>query len=88
MNWRNWRLRFGFNLREGLVLYQTSFDDAGRTRPILYRASVSEVHGNFIINDGTATARDVLSLIEVVRERVRAARGIELETEVEILGEG
>jgi primary-amine oxidase len=43
VNWRNWRLRFGFNLREGLVLYQIGFDDAGRMRPILYRASVSEV---------------------------------------------
>ncbi|HAV65287.1 MAG TPA: UDP-N-acetylmuramate--alanine ligase, partial [Verrucomicrobiales bacterium] len=51
-------------------------------------ASVSDVHGNFIVNDGTATARDVLTLIELIRERVRATRGIELETEVEILGEG
>ncbi len=51
-------------------------------------AVVSEVHGNFIVNDGSATARDVLNLIEVIRERVRAARGIELETEVEILGDG
>ncbi len=51
-------------------------------------AVVSEVHGNFIVNDGSATARDVLNLIEVIRDRVRAARGIELETEVEILGDG
>ena len=51
-------------------------------------AAVSDVHGNFIVNEGNATARDVLALIEVIRGRVRAARGIELETEVEILGEG
>ena len=50
-------------------------------------ASVSDVHGNFIVNDGSATAGDVLNLIEVIRDRVRSARGIELETEVEILGE-
>jgi UDP-N-acetylmuramate--L-alanine ligase/UDP-N-acetylenolpyruvoylglucosamine reductase len=50
-------------------------------------AVVSDVHGNFIINDGTATARDVLALIEVIKERARTARGIELETEVEILGD-
>ena len=43
VTWRNWRLRFGFNLREGLVLYQVGFNDRGRLRPILYRASVSEV---------------------------------------------
>ncbi len=50
-------------------------------------AAVSDVHGNFIVNDGTATARDVLGLIELVKERVRTARAIELHTEVEILGE-
>ncbi len=50
-------------------------------------AVVSGVHGNFIINDGTATARDVLSLIEVIRGIAREKRGIELETEVEIVGE-
>ncbi len=51
-------------------------------------AVVSDVHGNFIVNDRGATARDVLNLIEVIKERARSARGIELETEVEILGEG
>jgi UDP-N-acetylmuramate--L-alanine ligase/UDP-N-acetylenolpyruvoylglucosamine reductase len=50
-------------------------------------AMVSDVHGNFIVNDGGATAGDVLSLIEVIRERARSARGIELETEVEIIGQ-
>ncbi len=50
-------------------------------------ASVSEVHGNFIVNDGTATARDVLNLIGIIKERARTSRGIVLETEVEILGE-
>ena len=50
-------------------------------------AVVSAEHGNFIVNDGTATARDVLELIELIRQRVRAERGIELETEVEIVGE-
>jgi UDP-N-acetylenolpyruvoylglucosamine reductase len=50
-------------------------------------AIVSAEHGNFIVNDGTATARDVLGLIEVIRQRVRVERGINLETEVEIVGE-
>ena len=50
-------------------------------------AMVSMEHGNFLVNDGTATARDVLELIEVVRARARSERGIELETEVEIIGE-
>ena len=50
-------------------------------------AMVSDVHGNFIVNADNATASDVLSLIEVVKQRAKSARGIELETEVEILGE-
>ncbi len=48
---------------------------------------VSAEHGNFIVNDGTATARDVLELIETLRQKVKAERGFELHTEVEIVGE-
>jgi primary-amine oxidase len=43
VDWGAWRFRFGFNLREGLVLYQLSFDDHGHRRPIVYRASLSEI---------------------------------------------
>jgi UDP-N-acetylmuramate dehydrogenase len=48
---------------------------------------VSDVHANFIVNTGGATARDVLELIEKVRQRVRARHGVELATEVEVVGE-
>jgi UDP-N-acetylenolpyruvoylglucosamine reductase len=50
-------------------------------------AVISEVHGNFIVNEGGARADDVLRLIALVQERARAARGIELEPELEIVGE-
>jgi UDP-N-acetylenolpyruvoylglucosamine reductase len=50
-------------------------------------AHVSAEHGNFIVNDGTATAHDVLDLIEKIRERARTERGIDLQTEVEIIGD-
>jgi UDP-N-acetylenolpyruvoylglucosamine reductase len=50
-------------------------------------AMVSLEHGNFIVNDGTATARDVLELIEILKSRAKAVRGVELETEVEVVGE-
>ena len=49
-------------------------------------AKVSDLHGNFIVNEGGATAADVLGLIELIRGRARQERGIELETEVMILG--
>lgn len=50
-------------------------------------AVVSQEHGNFIVNDGNATARDVLELIALLQAKAKAARGIELHTEVEIIGE-
>ena len=50
-------------------------------------ARVSPIHGNFIVNDGNATAADVLALIDQIQRTAREQRGIELETEVQILGE-
>ena len=51
------------------------------------RARVSEIHGNFIINEGGATASEILNLISIVRDRVRRERGIELEMEVTVVGD-
>jgi UDP-N-acetylenolpyruvoylglucosamine reductase len=50
-------------------------------------ARVSEVHGNFIVNEGGASAADVLELIGQIKTKAREERGIELETEVQIVGE-
>lgn len=50
-------------------------------------AAVSKVHGNFIVNEGSATAAEVLELIEFIKAKALAERGIELRTEVEIIGE-
>ena len=47
LTWQNWKVRLGFNGREGLTLHQLSFDDHGDERPILYRASVSEMVVNY-----------------------------------------
>jgi UDP-N-acetylenolpyruvoylglucosamine reductase len=63
-------------------------DELGLKGARIGGAAVSMEHGNFIINEGTATARDVLELIEVLRQKAKAERGIDLETEVEIVGEG
>ncbi len=62
-------------------------DECGLKGHSVGGASVSELHGNFIINDGHATATDVITLIELVRERVREKKGINLQTEVQIVGE-
>jgi UDP-N-acetylenolpyruvoylglucosamine reductase len=50
-------------------------------------AMVSMEHGNFIVNEGGATARDILALIEMIRCKAMAERGVELHTEVQIIGE-
>jgi len=50
-------------------------------------AMISEMHGNFIVNLGKAKAKDVLSLIDAVKNKVLEERGVVLDTEVRIIGE-
>jgi len=49
-------------------------------------AKISEMHGNFIVNAGGATAKDVLSLIDYIKNVIKEKYNIEMETEVEIIG--
>jgi primary-amine oxidase len=43
LRWQGWSMRIGFDAREGLSLHQISLTDAGRARPLIYRASVPEM---------------------------------------------
>ncbi|PZU56974.1 MAG: tyramine oxidase [Sphingobium sp.] len=43
VDWQNWNFKVGFTPREGLVLHQLSYRDGERTRPVIYRASVTEM---------------------------------------------
>jgi UDP-N-acetylmuramate dehydrogenase len=49
-------------------------------------AKISEMHGNFIVNAGNATAKDVLDLIQYIKDKIFNLYGIKVETEVEIIG--
>ncbi|MGX6442036.1 UDP-N-acetylmuramate dehydrogenase [Neobacillus sp. K501] len=49
-------------------------------------AKISEMHGNFIVNAGNATANDVLALIQHVKDTIDQLFGVKMETEVEIIG--
>lgn len=60
---------------------------AGLKGAVIGGAQVSEKHANFIINQGHATAADIEALIRRVRDQVKAASGVELVTEVHIVGE-
>ncbi|KAM3100516.1 primary-amine oxidase [Phormidesmis sp. 146-12] len=43
IRWQKWQFRIGFTPREGLVLYTVGYEDQGKLRPILYRASMAEM---------------------------------------------
>ena len=49
-------------------------------------AKISEMHGNFIVNSGNATAEDVLALIQYVKDTIYHLYQVKMETEVEIIG--
>lgn len=48
-------------------------------------AQVSELHGNFIINKGGAIAKDVLYLIDLIKEKVKEKFDVNLETEIKMI---
>jgi UDP-N-acetylmuramate dehydrogenase len=57
-------------------------DQSGLKGRTLGGAQVSTLHANFVINTGTATSADILNLIEVIRQEVKAQTGFELEHEI------
>src|SRR5262249_29146013 len=62
-------------------------DRAGLKGAAVGGARVPPTHGNFIVNDGPATARDIRQLIERCRTAVRDRFGVELREEIVHLGE-
>ncbi len=61
-------------------------DRAGLKGEAIGGARVSPTHGNFIVNDGGATAREIRALVERCRSRVRERFGVELREEIVYLG--
>lgn len=43
IKWQKWQIRVGFDWREGLTLHNVRYEDEGRLRPILHRASIAEM---------------------------------------------
>jgi UDP-N-acetylmuramate dehydrogenase len=62
-------------------------EQAGLKGTRVGNVEVSLVHANFFINRSGASARDVMQLIEIVRERVQEKFGVRLELEIELVGE-
>ena len=61
-------------------------EDAGLKGKQIGEAQISERHGNFIVNHGSATAQDVLDLVKLARKKVFERSGIKLELEVKLIG--
>ena len=43
VRWQKWNIRVSFNYREGLVLHNVGYEDGGRVRPVIHRASLVEM---------------------------------------------
>jgi UDP-N-acetylmuramate dehydrogenase len=61
-------------------------DEAGCRGLTIGGAQVSELHSNFLINLGGASAADIETLGEAVRQRVKSHSGIDLEWEIKRVG--
>lgn len=68
---------FAGRLIEAAGLKGTRFGDA----------EISPIHANFFINHGHATAAEIGQLIQIARETVAEKFGVQLELEVELLGD-
>lgn len=75
-----------FKNPEGLSAGQL-IDELGLKGHRIGDARISEIHANFIVNEGEATAAEVLALMAFIRDRVYEKRGIRLTSEVQIIGE-
>lgn len=62
-------------------------DQAGLKGLSVGGAKVSSKHANFVVNTGRATASDILALIHRVQQRVHAQYGIQLELEIQPIGD-
>src|SRR5262249_39665713 len=62
-------------------------DRAGLKGAVAGSARVSPTHGNFIVNDGAATAAEIRQLIDRCRARVRDRFGVELREEIVYVGD-
>ncbi|SDU28752.1 UDP-N-acetylmuramate dehydrogenase /UDP-N-acetylmuramate--L-alanine ligase [Verrucomicrobium sp. GAS474] len=62
-------------------------DDTGLKNLSFGKARVSDVHGNFIVNDGGATAEEVQTLMKTIQQRIKDRHGIDLDPEVIIIGD-
>ena len=62
-------------------------EEAGMKGFVYGKARVSDKHANFILNDGEASAQEIYTLIRMGQTRVKEKFGIDLQTEIELIGD-
>ena len=72
----------GAKCRDNKVPAGWLIDRAGLRGKKVERAMVSEKHANFIINDGSATSKDIVMLADIIKQEVKNKFGVELKEEV------
>lgn len=72
-------------LQKGKISAGWLVEQAGMKGAKVGNALVSPRHGNFVVNTGGATAAEVLTLVEQIKERVYDTSGIEIEEEIQIV---
>lgn len=72
-------------LKKGKISAGWLVDQAGMKGTQVGQAKVNETHGNFVVNLGGATAADVLTLIDQIKERVYDKFAIDIEPEIQII---
>lgn len=71
--------------QKGIISAGWLIDQAGMKGAQVGNAKVSDTHGNFVVNLGGATANDVLTLIEEIKEKVYNKFGISIEEEIQLI---
>ena len=73
--------------RNGKYIPAMLIDQCGLKGYNIKDAYVSEKHAGFIVNKGFATAKDILELIKIIKEEVFKKYNVQLELELEVMGE-
>ncbi len=73
-------------VRGGKIAVAYLIDQLGLKGKIRGGAKISEKHANFIVNTGTATAKDVVGLINLIKKKVKTQYKIKLEEEIQYFG--
>lgn len=60
-------------------------DQAGLKGTVIGGASISQLHGNFFMHDGSGSYQDIIALMDLAKSKIKELHGVELQEEVKII---